>query len=128
MGSLALTVESIARLKSIMEKAGLKVYETTRIQLTLAGARVPVHVVVATTEAGDAKIQVSLYEGVSRMLVIYHGNNPNDVARLADRLVSLGGRVDVDGERLTASFKNPDVSVVSRVALALGEAKNALMD
>ncbi len=112
--------QSLTDFKKVLERHGLTVYSTSYKQATLLGGLENVETIVGLTSNGSSKIQLTLTStGRMKLLVIHHAGSEQEAQEAADRLESLGLDVEVDGERVVASHRNPTLTTVARVVAEL---------
>ncbi len=110
---------SLDSYRRLLESNGFSTYTSRRVQATLTGDSFNVDVVVGVARDLTSRIQVTAVRERVRVLVVYHAEDGERAASVAERLEELGGDVEVDGDRVVASFGNATPSLLLRVVSAL---------
>ena len=113
-------MDEARRYLRLMEGAGLTAYSSSYRQARLTGGWESVTVVVGVTSTGESRVQVTLGERGSRILVVHHARSEAEAEALAERLEEAGALVTVDGERVTASLRPASVAKLAELLRILG--------
>ena len=105
--------------RRLLESSGFTTYTSSYVQRTLTGGSVRVGVVVGVSRDHSGRVQVTALPGSVRLLVVYHAGDEASAEDVAERLEDLGGAVEVDGDRVVASFSGATPTLLSRVLSVL---------
>jgi len=105
----------------LFRSKGLRVEEKQGKQRTLLGGEVNYHTVTAIRE-GSYRITIHLEPGPLRAQVIIHARDKESADKAARQLRSLGFKVEIDEERVSATTRRPSIAALNKAIDAAEEA------